>query len=172
MRILSWNINKGGTKRSEDIVNAVLRHRPDIAILSEYVLGSLTIGRGLNAAGYDTIGATHLSSTSTGMAIFGRLKIDTSSHELDGLKSRWITLEVPALQLRIVAVHVPGVGDKKAGISKADTWQAILEFARRQHSESSVIIGDLNTGLPKIDEVGNTFGVRGSVSGAFQHWLH
>jgi hypothetical protein len=56
MRILSWNISKRGTNRSEDVVNAVLGHRPDIAILSEYVLGSSTIGRGLNAAGYETIG--------------------------------------------------------------------------------------------------------------------
>jgi exodeoxyribonuclease-3 len=157
MRILSWNISKRGTNRSEDVVNAILGHKPDIAILSEYVLASSTIGRGLNAAGYDTIGTTHLSSRSTGTAIFGRLRFDTSAHELDGLKSRWITLEVPDLRLRIAAVHVPGIGDKNAGISKADAWEAVLEFARRERSENSIIIGDLNTGLPNIDEAGDTF---------------
>jgi exonuclease III len=98
---------------------------------------------------------THLTSRSTGTAIFGLLRIDTSAHELEGLKSRWITLEILEPKLKIAAIHVPGIGDTQAGISKADAWQAILNFARRHRSESSVVIGDLNTGLP-IDEGGNT----------------
>jgi exodeoxyribonuclease-3 len=157
IRILSWNISKRGTNFSKEVVNAVLGHQPKIAILSEYVLASSTIGRGLNAAGYETIGATHLSSRSTGIAIFGSSQIRTSAHELEGLQSRWITVEVPELRLRIAAVHVPGIGDKKAGISKADAWEAVLDFARRQRNENTVIIGDLNTGLPNVDEAGDTF---------------
>jgi exonuclease III len=45
MKISSWNIRQGGSKqRLPKILSAILKHNPDVCVLSEYTEGKKVIG--------------------------------------------------------------------------------------------------------------------------------
>jgi exonuclease III len=158
LRLLSWNIRHGGGHRAEAIAAAIAAHAPDIAILCEYREGpSSAIGARLSALDYRRISAPH-AGEGNNLAVFAQTAAHVEPVSNLRLAHRWATVRLLDCDLTVVALHVPGSGDAKTGgLPKRDFWGEVLRFAEGQAANPCVVIGDLNTGLPRLDEQGSTF---------------
>jgi exodeoxyribonuclease III len=64
---------------------------------------------------------------------------------------RWLELDLPEHDLSVLACHLPpkisiGVDAKRA------FWQTLLAYAEQRIGDPVLIVGDLNTGAPFVDE--------------------
>ncbi len=95
-----------------------------------------------------------MSVRSTGIAVYSRLPVALTHPRQASLAARWINVTVSAYDVVIAALHISGSSDKPP---KAKMWKDVLKFAKVQRERRIVLIGDLNTGLPRIDERARTF---------------
>jgi exonuclease III len=68
---------------------------------------------------------------------------------------RWLEVAIPGRDLALVAVHVPpviSVGEE----AKQAFWDLLLAWAAAHQAEPVLLVGDLNTGAPGLDERGAT----------------
>jgi exonuclease III len=146
MRILSWNIlHGGGPARLPEIILSLLRHEPDLVVLTEF---RTTRGSQIRAALADH-GLPHQLTSHpqrndpcNGMLMASRLPIEAAPSPPD-FAGRWLEARLPALNVHLLGVHVP---DDTRPTDKAAYWQAILRLARTRHGENCLILGDFNTG--------------------------
>jgi len=72
--------------------------------------------------------------------------------------SKLITARVPGLGVRVGAAHVPDARahDHHALTRKSLYWKELLAIAGRWRDETAMLVGDLNTGRPGLDEDAHT----------------
>lgn len=161
MKILIWNIlHGGGPRRTPAIALSILDHRPDLVVLTEF---RLTTGGQLAGVLHDH-GLTHQAHTdppakTNGILIASRFGLtDVSRPEPRVFKSKLITARVPGLGVRVCAAHVPDARahDHAAMTRKSLYWKELLDIAGRWQHEPAMLVGDLNTGRPGLDEDAHT----------------
>ena len=153
MRILTWNIlHGGGPTRLPEIILSLLRHAPDLLVLTEF---RVTRGSQIRAVLADHGLVHQLAShprgqtARNGVLVASRDAIESATCSGPrGCEGRWLEVFVPALALHVLGVHVP---DDTRLTEKAAYWQAIVAMARRRSGENCLILGDFNTGRTHQD---------------------
>lgn len=145
LRILAWNIlHGGGPRRIPEIALALVSHRPDIVVLTEFRSrrgGQLRAVLADHGLGYH---ARTPESNSNGILLASRLALEPQPVPADypGAPGRWLEALAPSLRLRVGAVHVP---DDTLQGEKAAFWQFLVRLAGLRREERCVVIGDFNT---------------------------
>lgn len=156
VRILTWNIlHGGGPARTPAIGLAILAHRPDVVVLTEF----RTARGGQLRAQLADAGLLHQQASpvpegKNGVLVASRLPLDPGS-PTNGLPvGRWLAVRSPTLDLGIHAVHVP---DDTQPAAKAAAWQFLVSHARTGRETRSIYIGDFNTARHGPDSPGRHF---------------
>ncbi len=157
IKILEWNIKHGGSQeRILKILDSILSHNADIVVLTEFrtsheerMIEVLTEG------GYSHFHSSNPQPKTNGIFIASRSPLTpiNSTYVKEGVSQRWLEVEIPDLRCKLLCLHVPGAGDSWG---KEPFWRAVLEYARDNYCERTMMIGDFNTGL-RIDAQGTPF---------------
>src|SRR5579872_488206 len=155
-RLLSWNIGQGGAKRSAAIVDALVRHNPDVIFLQEYRIASVpAIVRPLKEHGWSHVANNLTRPNISSLCVLSRTKLKPLVTPLDCPDPRrWLMLQIEGIQGTFTNLHIPPTGK---GSLKKPFWDCILKHAQAQLKSPSMFVGTLNTGLPRIDEEGRSF---------------
>jgi exodeoxyribonuclease III len=152
LRVVSWNLLHGGGARIPALVGALLAHEPDLCVLAEARSSRLgEVLEPLSEAGFLHHAATVMPARKNGVVVVSRSPITVHPPPPGEMYARrWVDIETSG-GIRVVACHVPpkisiGVEQKLA------FWQTLLGFAGSHLDEPAMIVGDLNTGAPYVDE--------------------
>jgi exodeoxyribonuclease-3 len=164
MRIVAWNIRQGGGgARAAPIAAALAALEPDVVALSEYRPGpSAPLLAALRAAGLEQQAATEPRRSANGVAVLARepFLLHGSPAWLTELqRERWLEVDPAGAGLTLLNAYVPPI---RSGFDKPGFWQALLTATELSIHEEFAIVGDLNTGLHRVDERGATFGCEGA----------
>jgi exodeoxyribonuclease-3 len=162
MKILNWNIQSGGGKKIERIVERISLHNPDLLVLTEFREAKQTrLTHELQRAGFEWIETSSPQDKENGILVaskYGFVPSEIGSHDED--PQRWFPLYFPMFGIHLVAVHVPGSTDHKfvdgvgisGGARKKIFWQSLIGCASKYLDERMIFVGDFNTGLPEDSE--------------------
>jgi exodeoxyribonuclease III len=149
--IMLWNIRFGGGRRVPDILEVISRHAPDIAVLAEFVNDSTApdLCAGLNADGLEFQAAPDPPPRELSVLIASRYKF----------KPRTMQRELPLWPYRalrgdfdwftMIGFYVPTMERKRPVLH----W--LRDAAREMLGTPTLLIGDFNTGIPRLDERGS-----------------
>jgi exodeoxyribonuclease III len=147
LRIVSWNIKRGGKGREGAIVTALKAHEPDLVVLSEYFSDSSSgLSERLLAEGYRWTHSAEETDAPPRVLIASRFEVQAvapSAPELE-LRNRWAEVVLPARDLRVAGVYVPVTGSRPG--RKRRMWEAVRHAASMRNDEPFLIVGDWNTG--------------------------
>ena len=156
MKILSWNILHGGGKRAHEILDTIEKEQPDIVTLQEFRHGSSkqVLLDGLKGMGLDE---QYVPETTS--ARDNSLVIASSYHfqaqvfpKGSDIPARAIRAFFPDLaELNLLAVHLP---QKK---KQPPYLHALIDLDKDFLTENSLIIGDMNCGIPFEDSETKSF---------------
>ncbi len=156
MKILSWNILHGGGKRAHDILDVIQKEQPDIVTLQEFRHGS---SKEILLQGLARMGLDELYVPETSSARDNSLIIASSYHfqaqifpKGGDFPARAIRAFFPDLsELNLIAVHLP---QKK---KQPPYLHALIDLDNVFLAENSLIIGDMNCGIPFEDSETKSF---------------
>src|SRR6195952_2915341 len=160
MRVVGWNVMKGGGPRIHRIASALEKLDPDVVVLSEY-LASNELSKSVADRGWiHQVGAPDPKPKGHGAVLIA------SRHPLRQVgprfrnaddQQRWVGIEVDGSEWAIGGVLVPA-HDRSQPQRKGEFWDFIVnEFAPRVAERATLLIGDFNTGIHHVDEKGATF---------------
>jgi exonuclease III len=156
LKILSWNILQGGGTRSAGIAEAIVRHRADIVTLQEFRNNE----RILDALRQSGLKFVHVPETQSAsehtILIASRFGFDAGDFMLDEVRP------VPILEasfsdeqlgfpLTLLAVHFP---QKEPQVP---LFRQLIKDTRSLLDGETLLIGDLNCGIPFEDSMTKTF---------------
>jgi len=150
VKILAWNIRQGGGSRSTDITEAIIRHQPDIAVLSEFRNNPAGqyIRTKLLTTGYFYQYPSHQDTRKNGVLIVSRTPCDFQSYH-DEIKAFPEAVAVAKFEkLNIWGLYLP---HKK----KHQIFDFII--SKLPDRSSHLLIGDFNTGKNFIDQKSDSF---------------
>ena len=156
MKILSWNILHGGGKRAPEILNAIEKEQPDIVTLQEFRHGSgkQVLLDGLNAIGLDEqfVPETNSARDNT-VIVASSYSFQATVFPKDSeLPARAVRAFFPDLaELNVVAAHLPQKTKQPPYLN------ALNDLDKSFLKENSIIIGDLNSGIPFEDSETKSF---------------
>jgi exonuclease III len=156
MKILSWNILHGGGKRAHKILDAIEKEQPDIVTLQEFRHGNSKeiLLKGLAKMGLDEQYIPETTSARDNSLIIA------SSYNFQAqifpqnepIPARAIRAFFPDLdELNLIAVHLP---QKK---KQPPYLHALIDLDKDFLAENSLIIGDMNIGIPFEDSETKSF---------------
>ena len=147
MRIVSWNIRHGGGRRLRAIYDVLIRHAPDIIILTEYRSNpSTSLLERLATAGWPHTATSDPAPRSNGIAVLSREPLIARRPPSSVTSHRWVEVEAPTYGFAHAAVYVPVRG---RDVTKKDAyWRGILEAAEMRRDTAFLFVGDWNTGAP------------------------
>lgn len=158
-KILSWNILQGGGARARGIADAILRHRADIVTLQEFRLGS---GSDVIVNALEKTGCKYIhipdtaSATEHTILIASRFGFDAGEFMPDEVRPISI-LEAAFSEtqlgrpLTLLAVHFP---QKEPQVP---LFRQLINDTRSLLDSETLLIGDLNCGIPFVDSMTKTF---------------
>ncbi|MEE9327825.1 MAG: endonuclease/exonuclease/phosphatase family protein [Cocleimonas sp.] len=156
IKILSWNILHGGGKRANDILDAINKEQPDIVTLQEFRHGSSkdVLLKGLAEMGLDEqfVPGTN-SARDNSLIIASRYNFQAQIFPKGGdIPARAIRAFFPDLaELNLIAAHLP---QKK---KQPPYLHGLIDLDKVFLKENSLIIGDLNCGIPFEDSETKSF---------------
>ncbi len=157
MRLLSWNILQGGGKRANQIADAIIETKPDIAVLQEFRNGksAAVILDACQSLGLSHVHKASADARKNTVMLASRFPFSVSSWdtELDADLAfcASVTCSVAGYeQLDVFAGHLP---QKKKQIPYLD---ALYQLNTSDYN-NAVIIGDLNCGIPFEDSDTKSF---------------
>ena len=158
MKLLFWNIQHGGGKRIDRIVEEISAYDPDVIALSEFRAGpGAPLCAALRERGLPNIETTNPTGSQNGIAVFSRTPMNrmwpcpAPSESL----VRWLDIDLPEHGFGIAVLHIMAAGSSTA--TKARFWDAVLQAAKSRLHEPFLFVGDWNTGAHRLDETGKTF---------------
>ncbi len=162
MRIVSWNIRAGGGKRADGIAAQLESWEPSLVVLCEYrgTPASQAIARDLSRMGLvhqrSTVAAREPAKNALLVASrwpLLHLTVDEAPRE----PCRWLSVRVGGPQpLVLGALHIPNRGTGRKYIFH----DAVVSVAARWKRRPALLLGDTNTGWPRLDEEVPCFGPR------------
>jgi len=162
VNILSWNILHGGGSRIADILKTIETKQPDIVCLQEFRHGrhSVELLDGLKQIGLSQQYTPETNSARENTVIiasryeFTAKPLFVDKNPVLALNAYFPTLPVSGLDekgLSLIAGHFP---HKKAQLPY---FQALLDLSKEYQTNYSLIIGDLNCGIPFEDSETKSF---------------
>jgi len=162
MRILSWNILQGGGRRTNDVLDTLEQHHADVIALQEFRHGS---SKSAIVGGLEDLGLVHQfapepeSKTENSVALFSYYPLEDTAQiqptEADSanlaIRATLNIIDSEAPDINLVTVHLP---HKKQQLAYFDALSQLPKHFREEHS---LIIGDLNCGIPFEDSDTKTF---------------
>jgi exodeoxyribonuclease III len=147
MRLVSWNVRRGGMGREVPILDALRGHEADLVVLTEYFPDrSSALREALFAEGYRWTHAAEETDAPPRVLIASRFEVQVaapSAPELE-MRNRWAEVVLPARDLRVAGVYVPVTGNRPG--RKRRMWEAVRYAASMRNDQSFLIVGDWNTG--------------------------
>jgi exodeoxyribonuclease III len=168
VKLLAWNIlHGGGSARMPLIALAIVEHAADAVILTEF---RTTTGGQIRAIlaehGWAHQICTDPGRGRNGILIASRSPLDPADAACPSAVApgKAIEASIPALGLRLLAVHIPcdppfGARDP----ARAYVWRDVLRTARARRDQPCAVIGDFNTGRHHLDEDGASFSHTASI---------
>ncbi|MDT5182931.1 MAG: exodeoxyribonuclease [Mycobacterium sp.] len=166
MRFLTWNIQSGGGKRVSSIVDEVARLQPDVVGLTEVTFGNLELlRRSMSDRGFQYIETTCSAGNTNSVLLASNVPFKVVDEPVAHDKERWLPIEIPSLDVRVLCVHIPGGTDNKfdadgfgqSGKKRKELlWDEVIRYATHHRDEKVVLLGDFNTGLEE-DAQGTPF---------------
>jgi exonuclease III len=157
MRIVSWNIRSGAGRRCDAIANQIAVWRPDIVALSEFrgTPPSLRLAARLTALGLSyqaTTADPALPSVNSLLLASGEpFELEAPGRTFP-MPARWLGAQFEGLTLGVV--HIPNRDSGK----KPEFIAAVAAAARYWRDEPAIIVGDTNSGRPRLDDEHGLFG--------------
>jgi exodeoxyribonuclease-3 len=150
VRLLTWNIlHGGGPTRLPEIILALLGHKPDVILLTEF---RATRGSQIRAVLADHGLEHQLTSRSiervNGLLLASRTPLRGVSVEGAPGMGRWLGAEAPEYGLLLGGVHVP---DDTLGPQKTAFWKFLLQAGALWKTSRAVFFGDFNTSRRGLD---------------------
>jgi exodeoxyribonuclease-3 len=154
MKLLAWNIQQGGAKRAMAIVDVILRHAPDILVLTELRRSSSRLLRQLAERGWKYQVSGISQSPIAAAAVLSRdpllpLAPSAPSAVLPG---RWLEAWLPNQGIVVAGVYGPLKHEPYD-----DFWRAALNTLPERARGRYILAGDLNTGESLMDATSATF---------------
>ena len=160
MRIVSWNIRAGGGIRSERIARQLCKWDPSIVVLSEFraTPPSQRIAEALAEAGLRyqraTVATDPPSTNALLVASKWPLRLLPAQFPADE-PCRWLSVRIGAPEpFALGAFHTPC----KVSGRKYAFHDAVVSVAAGWKERPAILVGDSNSGLPKLDEEVPCFG--------------
>lgn len=156
MRVLSWNIQRGGIAPPADLVSAIQGHDPEVVVLGEYMpTRSAPLVQALAIAGW-----AHQSPTSPpnprigGLAMLSREKFEltTLPPAMAPFASRFHSIRLIASGLEIFGIY--GLLQKEP---HDEFWTGALAVLKSAQKRDVLVVGDFNTGTSLIDSPAKNF---------------
>jgi len=150
MRLLAWNIRKGGGTRLAGIMAAIARHDADVLVLSEYrgCDSAERLRTALHAGGYRYVSKLTPPAHRIGVLIAARRRFVEHGAVCPRVEEPWRLVDVDLGVLRLTGVYMPNLH------KKLPYWQTLVDaFAARAGSDA-LAIGDFNTCRAYVDEPG------------------
>jgi exodeoxyribonuclease III len=155
VRIACWNIQQGGGDRIEGIATALADIGTDVCVLSEYtVTSSGRVIDALGRQGFDHIVHTVPEPGWGGVLIASTLPLRAGQVDSCPSPDRWLHLLVDGHAVEIGAAYIPNA--ERSSTEKRTYWEWLLGIGSDLVSHPVIICGDLNTGLPYVDETAKT----------------
>ncbi len=157
VRIVSWNILHGGGSRVDDILATVEAYSPDIVCLQEFRhgKGGAKIEAGLGELGLDCVCAPPTDSARENSVLLASCFEFTSDTFPDGARkpARCIAADFAPSgdDLKLIAAHFP---QKRAQLPY---FEALLDLPGSWIKGNSLVIGDINCGIPFEDSETRSF---------------
>jgi exonuclease III len=155
MRIAAWNIQNGGGKRIEGISRALSDAQSDVCVLSEYTnASSQRLTMALQGRGYEHILHTEPENRWGGILVASRLPMERGEIVDCPSPERWLHVVFESTGLEVGAAYIPN--SERNMTEKSEYWRWLLDVGRDLVTRTAIICGDFNTGLPFVDENGET----------------
>ncbi|MFS0657176.1 endonuclease/exonuclease/phosphatase family protein [Bacillus sp. 179-C3.3 HS] len=150
MKLLTWNINHGGSsKRISNIAQQIIKHSADLILITEYWSGEKgeKLQKYLRDDGYQYIVTSNGKSKQNHLLFASRypFEILPSSYQNEKYGERWLEIKLHQKDLHVLGIHIPTSGQDQQG--KLDFWMEVNGFARKNINHKAIILGDYNTGL-------------------------
>lgn len=162
MRIATVNLLHGGGSRGPALADHIRESDIDVLVLTE--LRGTSSSQEVLSGLADQFPFVHTNQppgpSANGVAVISRhdFRVEPATGVIAGEEHRWVEVVLTATGLRVVGLYVPGSGTtRQSRAFKADFWTAIIEAAPALADDTTVVIGDLNTGVHRVDEMGATF---------------
>ena len=176
MLLVSWNLRQGGAGQAGQILGRLAAWDADTVVLSEVRRSSIPLILDPLRAAYPYRVAPEVAGATNGVFLLSRHPIGDPERACPAREPwRWVEWHDPRLGITFLGVHVPG--SKPPSTVMQDFWSHVLEWAG-SHPERAVILGDLNSGLRRVDETGATFSCHwqmmalGELPGWRDAWRH
>jgi exonuclease III len=152
MRLLTLNIRHGGGRQMPAILAGLLRHEPDLVVLSEYRNNRAGehLREGLAAAGLGCQATSQEAPRVNGLLIAAREPFRVEPHRRLRFDPARL-LRVRFDRFSLVGVHLPNLK------AKLPHWDALLRVAREADGAPAIYAGDFNTGRVPQDADGFRF---------------
>lgn len=149
MRLLSYNIQRGGTGREAAIAAVIRRCSPDLVILQEATRPDVVDRLG-EACDMRTWGAIRGHS----LAFLSRVPVSHHAwHHVPWAKRRYLEVSPADSELRVFGVHLAAVHSNLTERRRAYELRSVLRGIAGRQSGLPLIMGDFNTLAPgeKLD---------------------
>lgn len=145
MRLVTWNIRAGGGKRTAGIADILVKEKADIVVLTEYrPAPGIALLEALGSLSYEVCAGRSVGSQNS-VCVLSRYPLEPlDADPFPKNVHRWLPVHVAALDLSILAIHVPNQNEVW---NKQEFWDCIEFFAKANESRRTLIVGDLNTAL-------------------------
>jgi len=150
---VTLNVDHGGGTRVTEITTALLRHDPDVVVVTEFQVNEAgaRLLRRLAVGGLTSQATSHPPSGVETVAVASRLPVGGVREPLAGRDGHRV-LEVELGSLTLGAVYFP------LGSATLAFWRdKFLALAATRIARPYCFAGDWNTGRHQLDEAGATF---------------
>ncbi|KAA0098898.1 hypothetical protein CIW49_13555 [Mycolicibacterium sp. P1-18] len=158
MRVVGWNVQQGGGTRAARLVAALVTLNADVLVLSEH-RASGPLASMLMAHGWThQIGIPDPSGGYAAVLVASRSALLTLApqHPDETCSSRWVHVQVADSGWAVAGALIPG-HHRDHPLRKERFWDFVVsDFAPLAALRPTLFVGDLNTGLHGIDEIGAT----------------
>lgn len=155
--IVAWNLlHGGGRRRMAEIALWLVESGADVVVLSEYRRAMGGQLRGILADhGLSHQACSDPATGKNGLLIASRSAVRhvDNSGESGEIRHFWLEVEVPGYGLALAGAHIPDASRERLRLL---AWSHAAARARARRDERFLVIGDLNSGRPRLDEPGDT----------------
>lgn len=150
LKILTWNLRHGGSKKKVDyIIQSLIFHNADVIVLTEFRNNENgnKIKLLLKEYGWYNHTFSNPPENENGLLIVSKIPFNVPSfydYDLPKAEHRWSEIFLNDYDLTILGVHIPTIKDKW---DKKNHWEVVIQYAKAKKENKCIIIGDFNTGL-------------------------
>jgi exonuclease III len=150
IRVLAWNIRQGGGIRLPAIAEAILRHEPDILVISEYRGGAAAarLGAALSEIGYRYMTEAVPPPNRLGVLVAARRPFRAEALLNPELPEPYRLIDVAFDNFRLCGAYMPNL------LKKVPYWEALIGALVADATGRALAIGDFNTCRAYVDEPG------------------